>query len=68
MMYVGEVYLFMDNETKRILCIPNLTRITLRIPARIKEKLIDQALKEKRSMNNMILTILDRYFSQESPN
>ena len=58
----------MDNETKRILCIPNLTRITLRIPARIKEKLIDQALKENRSMNNMILTILDRYFSQESPN
>ena len=58
----------MDNETKRILCIPDLTRITLRIPARIKEKLIDQALKENRSMNNMILTILDRYFSQESPN
>lgn len=58
----------MDNETKRILCIPNLTRITLRIPARIKEKLINQALKENRSMNNMILTILDRYFSQESPN
>ena len=58
----------MDNETKRILCIPNLTRITLRIPARIKEKLIDQALKENRSMNNMSLTILDRYFSQESPN
>ena len=58
----------MDNETKRILCIPDLTRITLRIPARIKEKLIDQALKENRSMNNMILTILDRYFSQEPPN
>lgn len=52
----------MDNETKRILCIPDLTRITLRIPARIKEKLIYQALKENRSMNNMILTALSRYF------
>lgn len=52
----------MDNETKRILCIPDLTRITLRIPASIKEKLIIQALKENRSMNNMILTALSRYF------
>lgn len=52
----------MDNETKRILCIHDLTRITLRIPARIKEKLIYQALKENRSMNNMILTALSRYF------
>jgi predicted HicB family RNase H-like nuclease len=42
--------------------IPEETRITLRIPADIKEQLVIHSQREKRSMNSVILIALKRYF------
>lgn len=42
--------------------IPEETRITLRIPADIKEQLVIHSQQEKRSMNSVILIALKRYF------
>ena len=43
--------------------IPEETRITLRIPADIKEQLVIHSQQEKRSMNSVILIALKRYFN-----
>lgn len=42
--------------------IPEETRITLRIPADIKEQLVIHSQQEKRSMNSVILIALKHYF------
>lgn len=68
MMHFGEVYLFMESTNRSItFSIPEETRITLRIPADIKEQLLIHSQNESRSMNSIILVALRNYFSQESP-
>ena len=42
-------------------------RMTLRISEELKRKILDEAKKENRNFHNMVVTILLRYFSQESP-
>lgn len=40
------------------------TRTTLRLPAELKEKLMEEAKKQNRSVRNLIITILQNYFSK----
>ena len=39
------------------------TRTTLRIPSELKQMLKDEAIKQRRSVHNLILSILWEYFS-----
>lgn len=39
------------------------TRTTLRLPSELKTKLQEEAKKENRSLHNMIIVILWKYFS-----
>ena len=43
------------------------TRTSLRLSEELKPRIIEEARKENRTMHNMIVTILLRYFSSESP-
>ena len=53
----------MNNSNRSVtFSIPEETRITLRIPADIKEQLVIHSQQEKRSMNSVILIALKRYF------
>lgn len=38
------------------------TRTTLRLPAELKEKLVEEAKNQNRSVHNLIITILQDYF------
>jgi predicted HicB family RNase H-like nuclease len=40
------------------------TRTTLRLPSELKEKLMEEAKKQNRSVHNLIITILQNYFSK----
>lgn len=42
------------------------TRTSLRLSEELKQRIIEEARKENRTMHNMIVTILLRYFSSES--
>lgn len=40
------------------------TRTTLRIPADLKQQLVDEAKNQNRSVHNLIITILIEYFEK----
>lgn len=41
----------------------NETRLTLRIPGKLKKLLLEESEKQNRSLNNLIITILLNYFA-----
>lgn len=41
----------------------NETRLTLRIPEKLKKLLLEESEKQNRSLNNLIITILLNYFA-----
>lgn len=45
----------------------NDNRTSLRLSEELRRRIIEEARKENRTMHNMIITILLRYFSSESP-
>lgn len=46
----------------------NETRMTLRLPNDLKEQLSREAANQNRSIHNMIITILRKYFATNQPN